>query len=425
MDRSAKIQAMHIRHLAIKAGLNISNDLTEFMTALFYFPTGAYAETWKRHNQVSVASPHSWKNWLRDGGDRAVRQYLEQQERHSRFTLPEGNIYAQWEERVSEIAKRVHKESLPDYLSGTECPLIALPYFVNETRAHGRVASAKKITNLLDELSDLIKKAEALSSDPECAARKLLSRYAGYGYRWMAFARCTVPVREPFTITVSEKRAIHFRQASRSRKFPVCDNVSNTAWQMISFADAETNHVSIEVPDKAVRLSNRCKVFGEKDLKNETTQAEDEEKTFELYLRHDTTPHRNERIWIKTPLRLTRLHSLMLYLTMAITAFGLALLPLRGVSQFKTNDAALILIPVAFAASFLLIRDASTLGARIKQKRQFLLMLELFALLAMAFTLYACHHIQGELRSRPTSPATVRPSPTSSPQPPQVASPRS
>jgi hypothetical protein len=52
-----------------------------------------------------------------------------------------------------------------------------------------------------------------------------------------------------------------------------------------------------------------------------------------------------------------------------------------------------ILVPVAFAATLLLSRDSSTLSARLRRIRQSILMVELFALLSLAFTMFVAHFI--------------------------------
>lgn len=197
---------------------------------------------------------------------------------------------------------------------------------------------------------------------------------------------------------------------------------------MVSFRDAETNHVSIRVPDTAVRLHGHPQVFSEaekiipgasgprnvKDKEDCRAVVDEEAHTFELYLRQDSTRSRAERIFIKTPLRLTRLSSWMLNLTMAITGFATALLIVRGAPDLHSvfvwallpsmesttgtgltaKDATLILVPVAFAASLLLARDGSTLSARIKRVRQSILTVELFLLLTTAFVLLLIHHVK-------------------------------
>ncbi|MEU6216988.1 hypothetical protein ABZ845_05615 [Streptomyces sp. NPDC047022] len=417
LDDSARIQACHIQHLSEKIGKPIENPhLIELLAAIFYFPTSTYDKIWQRRR-------HSWIGFFSKRiHERIVtRSYLRSDTRLQGAARSGLSDY--WYDICYEIREIVKKYAPKEHLSGASNPIIALPYFVNEwarlkqEQPEREGVSTETITGLLWSLQALLVKAREISREsphPEQreAADKLLSSYATYGYRWMAFARCTVPVAAPFVITINEQRSIHFqykRRKYRSAGIFLWKNVGKTAWKMVSFRDAETNHVSIRVADTAVRLDN-CQPLGVADgvpdLDEQEAEIDDEEGTFELYLRHSSFQRRPERIWIKCNLRLARVISFFHYLAMAVTAAGIGLLFWRGVLDERvlvTNpptrqeythgltakDASVILIPVAFVASFLLVKDSSTLVMRIRWLRQVALLIELFILLALASSLYA------------------------------------
>ncbi|MET9758050.1 hypothetical protein ABZ016_03185 [Streptomyces sp. NPDC006372] len=427
MDDSARIQADYIGFLAQEAKISTpGEDLCRFLTSLFYFPTNHYEQVWKRYNEVS-SNPRTWFNWLRIKGSKsATFKYLTERSKVDRkrsgapllpFDVSQVQEYKEWRERCTYIGERVREFVVPHYLSGTENPLIALPHYAEflkrEADAH---LTPSFVSKILTELETLLKSAktgmedEGKSSSQRAAARLLLWAYSGYGCRWTVFVKHEVPIETPFIIQVAEKRPVYFKP-TQGRTFPILNHLGNVAWKEISFADAETNHVSVRVSDTAVRLSNRCAVRSELCKEGPRNSADEEERTFELYLRHDSTSKRDERIWIKVPLCLTRLHSLMLWLTMAFTGLAIWLLAIRGFGEWEylrasadnpnikthgltAKDATVILIPVAFAASLLLAKESSTLSMRIRQRRQAILILELFVLLALTFFLYFIHYVK-------------------------------
>ncbi|MGW1713239.1 hypothetical protein [Streptomyces sp. NPDC002156] len=312
-----------------------------------------------------------------------------------------------------EIGRVAESYVISDYASGAQNPIIAVPYFFQELRerrarrllqkgcALSPCPDVQNVTDLLGYIRDAVAKAHN-EGNPNIRAYEFLSAYFAYGYRWMAFAKCVVPCDEPFIITVEEKRAIYFEPERRlSRTASLANKNGKTVWQMVAFADAETNHLSIRVSDTAVRLKSR---HGRPEVLDERKRrldgkVDEEESTFELYLRQDSTRGRPERIYVKCRLRLSRLMSSFLYLAMVVTAGGISLLYWRGVYDWRdgkgdyvhgltAKDAAVILIPVAFVAAFLLIKESSTLVLRIRRLRQSVLVAELFILLATAFSLY-------------------------------------
>ncbi|MFF5126546.1 hypothetical protein ACFY41_06320 [Streptomyces syringium] len=404
LDDSARIQARYIMYLSKQMGYSvqeaISEQLADLLAALFYFPSSSFVKVWKNGKFYRRHKPGR-----RDLTCEATRQYL-QEDRNLKHVAT-SSAFDEWYSICGDIKRIVRSQAISDYLSSTENPIIALPHFIEE---EGRryaggtdvaLWSEEQITLLLRALKNMLVAAERpdeyATEKQVKASRKLLCAYAAYGYRWMAFARCFVPVGKPFTIKVRETRGIYF-SPDRNGWIRWQNGLRNTAWKMVAFSDAETNHLSIRVSDPAVRLGD-CLALDEL-TKESAGHADEEESTFELYLRHDSTPERQERIWIKCPLRLARLTSLFLACAMIITACAIALLIWRGVSDIEVSsngkyvhgltakDATVILIPVAFVASFLLVKDTTTLVMRVRRLGQAVLILELFVLLSTAFSLY-------------------------------------
>ncbi|MFE9114847.1 hypothetical protein ACFYN9_35305 [Streptomyces collinus] len=427
MDDSARIQADYIEFLAKEAGIPApSEDLHKLLTLLFYFPANHYDQAWKQYNQVSY-KPSTWFNWLRgNGSELATFKYLTGRSEADPqmigaprlpFDVSQVREYEKWLEHCAYIGGRVREFVVSHYLSGTENPLISLPHYAELfERERGDHLTPRHVSGVLSELEALLRSATKRMEDKtkcsrqRAAAKSLLWAYSGYGCRWTAFVKHEVPVDAPFIIRVTEKRPVYFK-STQGRIFPILNHLGNTAWKEIAFADAETNHVSVRVSDTAVRLSSRCAVRNELCKEGPRNSADEEERSFELYLRHDSTPKRDERIWIKVPLCLTRLHSLMLWLTIAFTGLAIWLLASRGFGEWEylrarhdhpnikthgltAKDATVILIPVAFAASLLLAKESSTLSMRIRQRRQAILVVELFVLLALTFFLYFIHYVK-------------------------------
>ncbi|MGW3723195.1 hypothetical protein ACWD8L_40245 [Streptomyces sp. NPDC005133] len=427
LDDSAHIQAAYIKRLAERAeldfmqdGKRFPDDLVLFLASIFFFPSAEYREIHRKYNRLS------WRlrSWHRS--DNTAEPMFELL-RDAEFPLggnaqEERAAFRRWYATATEIKRVVLKETVEDFMSGAEYPLIAIPHLDRELQLSpdNRRLDALRCETMLTDLARLLSKSEEISGrgneGQSQAAAKLLCAYAAYGRRWMAFAKCEVPTNKPFIITVKEQRSIYFdRKRKRheaynpARAMPFGQHLGKTAWKEVSFRDAETSHVSIRTSDSAVRL-HHCEAMKERCAKIERSNADEESKTSELYLRHDSSPDRPERMWIRCHLRLPRLTSMFLYLAMIIIAFGIGLLAWRGldvrqVDESEPNkssdylhgltakDAAVILIPATIVAAFLLVKEQSTLVLRLRRFRQSILQMELFILLALPFILYVIRRV--------------------------------
>ncbi|MHB9861991.1 hypothetical protein [Streptomyces sp. YIM S03343] len=399
----------------------------------------------------------------------AVWEYLKSEDPATilGFNVSKGE-YDEWDKLCKGIGKIVRLFEPTDYLSAPENPLIALPHYAeelwkrqNQRLTKGAVnaillelfttlSSAAKMAfpesaediAFLDRQEDIAfsrrKEDIAFSrrkegeedifymhreedivflrrkgDDQRGAAQEFLREYAICGFRWMVFVKCKVPRNEPFIIMMEETRPLILttrkeKEPARgkylARKSPFRAN--NTVWKMVSFNDAETNHLSIRIPDTAARFHHRSwtqnnDVLGDKC--HPIKRIPDEEtKEGELYLRHDSTPNRASRIWVKCHLRLNRNMAWMFWLTAIITFASTVILWYRGLGEeppvgpdhgVAAEDAAVLLIPVAFSAAILLTKDQTTIGMHLRKRGQVALTVLLFFLLASASFFYFIHHI--------------------------------
>ncbi|MFD4628180.1 hypothetical protein [Streptomyces sp. NPDC058475] len=405
----ALLHSRYLMNLAEKAGLDaISPEVSMLLAAQFYYPSYGYELKLAEYEKMT-RYPNSWWRRVKFLCRKVdpMQEYLNSQ---LSFT-PSDATYGDWKKIQEDISGIVKGYEPEDYKSPTEKPLIALPQFAKEfTRRRREILTEEVATAALNQLRSRLQAAQN-REDPVQAkyAERFLRTYAGFGLRWNVFARCNVPSDKPFVITVNEKRPITFTR-KRSKKPNRNPNahlfVGKTAWKLVTFRDAETNHVSIRVSDTAVRLAHwvgNKQVLADKCMPTQK-MPDEEEKTSELYVRHDSFEDRDERLWVKCHLRLSRLSSWMLTFTIGITLTGLGLLWWRGIGEYHSSgtgkgltakDAAVILVPVAFAAATLLARESSTLGMRLRRVRQTMLLLSLFSLLGSAFILYFLHHVKG------------------------------
>ncbi|MFI5796753.1 hypothetical protein [Streptomyces sp. NPDC051677] len=416
-DESARIAAKYVIQLARGADLMPTNHepvhLIDFLTFLFYHPSEPYERIVRKYDLIGYHDRTGYPEFL------PQREYLQSKELDIPFNVERP--FPSWKHEAEEINKVARHYVIADYLSGTEHPIIGIPYFIEELKrrrdrfrqhADVRQPEMQDVSNLLAYIRTAVVEAYN-NGKPTPEAHRFLIAYFAYGYRWMTFVRCRVPFNKSFAITVEDRRAIYFRpERDLDRHGSMARLFKQHSWHMVAFADAETNHVSIRVSDPSVLLktSNGWPRVSDENKRDITEdRVDEEERTFELYLRQDSTECRRERFYIEAPLRLTRIQSWMLNLTILITLFAFCLLVRRITADapdfvkdkfvvpshgLTAKDLSVILVPVAFAAAFLLIRDTSTLSMRIRQVRQTILMVALFALLAAAFFLMWTHYIK-------------------------------
>ncbi|MGX1854818.1 hypothetical protein [Streptomyces sp. NPDC055299] len=376
--RNGDLQAEYVEHLARAAGVGqqLERSLIDFLAAIFTFRPSAY-------EGVKI-----WLRW------RPLKGYLKK----SIAMSFDQKRYKEWKVESDRICKIASEYTLWYRASATHNPLLALPAFLRDCELQFDdeqvLAFLRDLHGLLSEAKKRIS-ADGATGDQKEAARLLLSTYSVYGRRFEAMTECTVPLRQPFIIRVSEKRPLHFDYPNRGSRLPcawVRDLFLPRTYHYVSFGDADSNHVQISVPDSSVQVVRwrsraRSDTWGRLPKRpNRQGSPGDERKTVEYYSRYDSTDRRGQRIWVECSLRQSFLRLIMTWGVTLATFSAWWLMMRFGYWDYNPDarlngaDVVALLVPVTFAASLLLLRESSTLGMRVKRIKQILLMVALAGL---------------------------------------------
>ncbi|WP_189302850.1 hypothetical protein [Streptomyces cinerochromogenes] len=397
-ERNSLLQARYIIHLAQRAGftygVDIDKDVETLLTSMFQFISSPWRAVRRSDRIFGKLSDIPTE-----------RLYIE----NIINWVPDDDFKA-WQDRASGIGKIItkHRWAVPYPDSPTQNPLLAVPRFVNEVSGdRGRVLPAlNKLLNLLKTANDRVHDPASTSQVVDTNTA-LLSTYATYGRRREVIVIHRVPLRDPLTMEVSEKRVIYFSSPMKDwARWPrwVRDRFFPRARHHVAFADARTNHLRIRVPDSSVRIVKWGSCARDDAWKRLPTQPrfgrrppDDQHKDHEYYSRYGSTP-RPARLWVEIQLCQALPHLFVSWGLILITWSAIALLVIFGwanyTAQLTSGDAVVILLPVTFAASSLLVRETTSLGMFIRRGKHFLLLLSLLSLWALAFTLYCLERIK-------------------------------
>lgn len=383
-DRNDQIQARYVRYLSRRASVSFANGrrrrevLLNLLAEIFGFPASI-----QEHLLDSFAT---------------VEEYVQE-------NLParaQSAIYSNWNTISDKIADLAIDYTFPVRENAAQHPLLALPALIKN-----HATSYTEAHFALEDLRDLLFAArdKIASNDPKAdSAEKLMSTYFGYGLRWVAMARCTVPLDRPFTISVSDKRTI-FWDVPRMHDSPLIKKVQKvrdwllpTARHVIAFSDAESNHVHISVPNSGVELvTKKCSA---RDVRYGRLgrNPQKEYPTREHYTRYDSKSS-DVRLWIECRLRLSMSRLIMMWGVTSATLSAWVLVMFfaawnyQAEARLNGSDVAAILLPVTLAGSLLLTRESSTLAMRVKRLAQGLLMLAL----AILWITTVCFYLMGRI----------------------------
>ncbi|MDX3537233.1 hypothetical protein PV721_23230 [Streptomyces sp. MB09-01] len=300
---------------------------------------------------------------------------------------------------------------LPHEGSAAQNPLIALPY-LNQLRVikNQNTLNDEELKALLQSLWLLL---DRLRDEPGDVREPLLKLYGEYGRHWEAFTRCYVPLDRPFLVSVSTKRHIQFENPEDSTFGKIKGWIKPIAWTHARFNDALTNHVNIKVSDMNVELSEK-KCEARNELNRPLEVAPDHiHKTQEVFAVYSSKRERDDRLWIKTPLRMARptgcIHLLVLATIMAtLVVTGIVWLSDR---RLAAQQLALLLTPSTFAASLLLVRESSHLSAKFTGRARGAILAFLISLWVGALALF----FKGDIHVDEKKPPGSNPSSTISP----------
>lgn len=350
----ASREAHFLRKLAADAGLRMS----ESVATTIEFALGYSADQWR---DELVAG--RYEEFLADGTSMA---------------FPQATIRA-WEEISLEChAVLSERTRAPDGLpTATHDPLLVIPELVGS----GSCTTNRAIERaLIDYRNFLVATARAANPDSPTGADDLLGSLADYGAYYDLLVATRVPLHEPFMLKYRERRSLDFKWPRR------------TAEQELVAADAQTNHVSFVVTDASIeiralnarRTDSQELAFGAFAAAHETPQA---------YSFYGYSQDREYRLRASIKLAALRRLQLVPYLA---TVLMLALtLVLINEQVSRLPGLALVAAPSALAATILLARDPSSLGARLRATSSAGLVAATIMMLVAAGLLYAGVDLHG------------------------------
>ncbi|MFD3472884.1 hypothetical protein ACFWWM_42535 [Streptomyces sp. NPDC058682] len=292
-------------------------------------------------------------------------------------------------------------------------PLLALPTL----RSMGKLRNVKeevpelltKLSRLLNEVTELAKRDGAVGE----ASKNVLKWYSQFGDLWVVMTNCLVPLNDPFSMTMVERRDIQLNEAGE-------DEGSSQGWffmqkdleQSAIFADAQSNQISVSLLDANVEIGKEYSVTMERggDLPD---NPEDIYKTEELLLVSSAARGREKRIKLKCVLQPTRPIMLIHWIVLGVvllTFLAVCLSP-RLLGQLTTAHLAMLLTPSTFASSLLLIRESSALSAKLTRGMRYLIAALMAGLWAAAIIFYLSGNVTTPQPSSPSNSSTPSQSP--------------
>ncbi|MEY9816341.1 hypothetical protein [Streptomyces albogriseolus] len=348
-SETVRLHAGYLVHAARQAGLTAPLPVANFFSAISNFQPGV----WRIYLRgAASADSQPLRAYLDDGlfgtegvlDDATFDVFLEMRDWFREFISP----YAPY-----------------DHYSSAQNPLLALP----DMKAAGLDVSPQGIEASLTALAYFLLEAKELAAEGEPSAQNFLRSYADFGRRWVALSECKVPLDEPFSIVMSEKRGILFEENLHKLK-PSGDRFNDFFWmrktlvRRTAFRDAETNQVNIVVTDPNVELVGVEPLTEKNDGIDVPLQLY---KTPEVFYISSSSPSRSHRLKlvcrVQPSMTVRWLHWLIL-LAMVATPVGIGL-AWEMFTWVTTGHLALMLTPITFAASLLLVREASPLSSEL------------------------------------------------------------
>ncbi len=204
----------------------------------------------------------------------------------------------------------------------------------------------------MPEVSKLVQTyVEAVDRAAQRSHSEMLVALAEYGRRWEVLIETIVPLREPTTITIIEERPLNLKRRTTS--------------QLVSLGDARSAHAQFRITDPAVELGDFSvtDVFGSQIG---VPYIEAVRETPEALALYSADPERPYYVEVDLRLRPTlevrvvswSLATLVLMATIVAGTFGGR--ELNGVLS-------LVAVPTTFAVALLLVREETSLAARLQR----------------------------------------------------------
>ncbi|MGY5079227.1 hypothetical protein ACWIGX_19400 [Streptomyces nigrescens] len=362
--------------------------------------------------QIFAAKVDKWREvWDQKGGNRNVLWgYIEQGlGRRVRYREYQG-----WRMRGEEIKDLISPYVALDSYSPAQNPLIALP-FMEETGALDKLQSeyGTDFTGALDQLIAALAAARfnGFVEPLNGLARTMLTAYADYGRFWMAFTECRVPLDEPFSISVSEKRMVDVKKSSDKGLGLAKMKMKGQVVGPISYSDAKSSQVGLRIADSNVELGKQWSLKKDDARGGPPDLPDSVAKNSELLSFYSSDEHRPPRLTLTCTLRpsgpIRWIYRLVLCTAVA-TLFAITLGGSLILHRFTTGHLALLLTPATFATSLLLVRESSPLSTTLTRG----LRLVLVWLLAIVWLVTALLYVNKKLFITEAPVKPPKPSPT-------------
>lgn len=348
----ADIEASYLVYLATEAGLTVPPTVKAILPLLLGFTTGP------------------WEQWLRDF-DNDPKQALLPYLRDGIGPQVSQSVLTSWHTAIGSsqtlISERQEDASLD--LSAVANPILAAPELI----AAG-ISTLNEVEEVICHYADFVAAAgrAATSAGGPSVPEDLLRALADYGHYWDLMVTAEVPLDAPFTIKTCESRALGL------------DQIRQQAAQQILISDAATNHVTLTVADNNVEIVEPVvKSLAGDDLSFLTAARTVDPEGASFYLSEYDRDYRALIVFRLRPTPLVQAVNWSFVLLVVVS-----LVALLSTTPVSNADLSVLVIPSTFAASLLLVREATTLGTSLRSRSVWALLIALAVLWVVVGALY-------------------------------------
>ncbi|MFD0150060.1 hypothetical protein ACWGQ4_02960 [Streptomyces sp. NPDC055721] len=407
VEQAEKLTEMIVKHNGMAGDLQLAlldKKLIEYLVAISVFEAGV----WHRNRNAH--------------GDDALVRYLQSGlPRRPGWAVRRG--VNTWKEQLKPVLPIFgHERSLLGTDSPAENPLLVLPSLESNAAFADGIAGLADIRQSLGKLIEFLKivqsweMSETAHPETRKAARNVLQTYKSIGQRWIAFADSLVPLDDPFTVSVTEWRAIELTKRDRSAKgvLPILSMKREDLSPTVSFHDAHANHVSLRITDPNIQFGtpgrSQVKGGGGRPLKSDMVREKGD-----LLLVYSSDNNRPSVATIECVVQPTlpiRMIHWVVGGIVLITFLALIGGCIRYSGELTAPHVALLLTPSTFASALLLSRESSSLSSALAKP----LRVTIATLLAALWLFAICEYLADNIHLT----ETVAPSPSrqsSSPAP--------
>lgn len=340
----AEREAQYLAHVARNAGVPLNEDQRRLVTEVVGFP----------------------ESLLADSNPTDLKSYLEKA-----FAQPVSDVAIEDWRAIGISCKRILRPYLDSFKGYSVCenPALALPTLFGYDQDFDEARATHYLREYLRMLHQI--KAESVAAD-SADATEFLEALADYGNYYDLIAAMRVPLDEPFLVKYSERRTFSIGR------------LTNRASQELVVRDARSNHVTFKISDPSVRIiqfnafkpSTNILAYG-------SFQARNDEQTKSFYAHGADRDYRVRLVFRLALLR--RLQLVPYFATVLIFLLAIVLVVDRT-KDLRT--VALVVGPVALAASILVAREPTTLGSRLRLASSLLLGVAVVLLIGAAVVSY-------------------------------------